>query len=533
MILFIIIFLYALGIRIGTYGIFKKVGVAPWKAFVPILCSMEWQKIIQRPGWWTWMLFIPGVNIFYIASQFSEMSTAFRRYGFWEHFASIMFSVVYIPWLGLSSKEQFYAVGGVKPGQPPIKRTVIREWADAIVFAVVAATLIRIFVAEAYMIPTPSMEKTLLVGDFLFVSKFHYGARIPNTPLALPFVHHTTPVFNTKSYSELIKLPYKTLPGFQKVKRNDMVVFNFPAGDTVLLEDQAPSYYDLVRIEAYRNKTDYNTARQMMWSDPSKHIVGRPVDKRENYIKRCVGIAGDKLEIKDGELFINDAPAYHPDNLYTPYMMVLKDGVGISSETIEDLEIENISNRLGQLPANHFLVLLTKPNMEKLKALNLTSTLEPFYYRKGEVQDLIENIFPNDTMRYKWNVDNFGPIMLPKRGWTVTLTDSIYSQYDRAIRVYENNTVEQRDGKFFINGQETSTYTFKMDYYWLMGDNRHNSQDSRYWGFVPEDHVVGKAWFIWMSYAKDAGKTLKKIRWGRLFSSIHGKWAPEDKNFTE
>ncbi len=534
MILFIIIFIYALGIRIGTYGIFKKLGVAqPWKAFVPVLCSMEWQKIIQKPSWWTWMLFIPGVNIFYVASQFSEMSTAFKRYGFWEHFASIMLSVVYFPWLGFSAKEQFYGVGGVKEGQPPIQRSVVREWADAIVFAVVAATLIRIFVAEAYMIPTPSMEKTLLVGDFLFVSKFHYGARVPNTPLAMPFVHHTIPVFNSKSYSELIKLPYKTLPGFEKVKRNDMVVFNFPAGDTVVLENQAPSYYDIIRYTAYSNHVDYNTARQMLWSDPNTHITARPVDKRENYIKRCVGIAGDKLELKDGTLYINDAPAYHPENLYTPYMMILKGGSGIPVETIEELEMEDISNRLGVLPANHFVVLMTKGNAEKLRAMGVTEKLEPFYYRNSELQEPIENIFPNDTARYKWNVDNFGPIMLPKKGWTVTLTDSIYQQYDRAIRVYENNTVEKRDGKFFINGQETSTYTFKMDYYWLMGDNRHNSQDSRYWGFVPEDHVVGKAWFIWMSYAKDASNAFKKIRWDRLFSSIHGRWAPDEKKFTE
>ncbi|MES2622170.1 MAG: signal peptidase I, partial [Bacteroidota bacterium] len=172
-------------------------------------------------------------------------------------------------------------------------------------------------------------------------------------------------------------------------------------------------------------------------------------------------------------------------------------------------------------------------NMEKLQAMNITTTLTPFFYRNGELQEPIENIFPNDTSRYRWNVDNFGPIMLPRRGWSVTLTDSIYKQYDRAIRVYEGNTVEQRDGKFFINGKETTTYTFKMDYYWLMGDNRHNSQDSRYWGFVPEDHVVGKAWFIWMSYAKDAQSFLKKIRWSRLFSSIHGRWAPDEKKFTE
>lgn len=532
MILLAIIFIYMLGIRIGTYGIFKKLGIEPWKAFVPVVNSFEWQKIIDKPKWWTWMLFIPGVNLFYIASQLTEMSTAFKRYGFLEHFCSVMFAVVYIPYLGFSPSEKFHAAGGVKKGEKPIARSAVREWADAIVFAVVAATLIRIFVAEAYMIPTPSMEKTLLVGDFLFVSKFHYGARVPNTPIALPFVHHTIPVFNCKSYLEWIKLPYKTLPGFQHVKRNDMVVFNFPAGDTVVLENQAPSYYDIIRYTAYQNRVDYTTARQMLWSDANTHIATRPVDKRENYIKRCVAVAGDKLEVKDGVLYINDALAYQPENLYTPYMIVFKDGLGLSADKIQELEMEDISNRLGVLPANHFVVLMTKQHVEELKALDITTSVQPFFYQKDRLQEPIENIFPNDTARYHWNVDNFGPVTLPKKGWTITLNDSIYKQYERAIHVYESNTVEQRDGKFFINGTEASTYTFKMDYYWMMGDNRHNSQDSRYWGFVPEDHIVGKAWFIWMSYAKDASG-LSKIRWSRLFSSIHGRWAPDDKKFTE
>lgn len=520
------------GIRIGTYGIFKKLGVEPWKAFVPVLCSFEWQKIIARPKWWTWMLFIPGVNLFYVASQLTDMSTAFKRYSFWEHFTAVMLAPFYFVWLGFSANEKFLAPGGVKPGQPPVKRSAVREWADAIVFAVVAATLIRIFVAEAYMIPTPSMEKTLLVGDFLFVSKFHYGARIPNTPIALPFVHHTIPVLNCKSYVEWIKLPYMTLPGFEKVKRNDMVVFNFPAGDTVVLENQAPSYYDIVRYTAYSNHVDYNTAREMVWTDPNQHVVARPVDKRENYIKRCVAVPGDKLEVKDGVLYVNDKPAYRPENLYTPYSIVFKAGYVLPEDKIHDLEMENISNRFPGMPADHYVVLMTRNHADELKAMGVTAFLEPFYYRKGYMQSPVQDIFPNDTSLYHWNVDNFGPVYLPKKGSTLTLNDSVYEQYDRAIRVYEGNSVERRNGKFIINGKETTSYTFKMDYYWMMGDNRHNSQDSRYWGFVPEDHIVGKAWFIWMSMDSN-GDLLHKIRWSRLFTSIHSKWAPDDKQFTE
>jgi signal peptidase I len=534
MILLFIILFYMIGIRIGTYGIFKKLGVNdPWKAFVPVLCSLEWQKIIDRPGWWTWMTFIPGVNLFYIASQLTDMSSAFRRHSFWEHFVAVVFAPFYFPYIGFSANERFIGPGGVKPGQPELPRTAVREWADAIVFAVVAATLIRIFVAEAYMIPTPSMEKTLLVGDFLFVSKFHYGARVPNTPLAMPFVHHTIPVFNCKSYLEWIKLPYKTLPGFEKVKRNDMVVFNFPAGDTVVLEDQGPSYYDLVRTLAYQMHVDYNTARQMMWSDESKHIVARPVDKRENYIKRCTGIPGDKLELKNGVLFINDQPAYVPENLYTPYTIVLKDGAGLPAEVVNNLEMKDISNRFGPMPPNHFVALITQKNAQALREMGLTKMDTPFYYAAGSLMEPIANIFPNDISRYHWNVDNFGPIYLPKKGSTIPLNDSVYPEFDRAIRVYENNTVEKKDGKYYINGKQTDTYTFKMDYYWMMGDNRHDSQDSRYWGFVPEDHIVGKAWFIWMSLNSNADSFLDKIRWSRIFTSIHGKWAPSDKKYTE
>ncbi len=544
MIFLLLVVIYMIGIRIGTYGIFKKLGVdKPWKAFVPVLCSQEWQKIIQQPSWWTWMLFIPGVNLFYVASQLTEMSTAFRRHGFWEHFAAVMFAFVYIPYLGFSPNERFIGPGGVKPGQPPLPRSAVREWADAIVFAVVAATLIRIFVAEAYMIPTPSMEKTLLVGDFLFVSKFHYGARVPNTPLAMPFVHHTIPVFNTQSYVEWIKLPYKTLPGFQKVKRNDMVVFNFPAGDTVVLENQGPSYYDIVRYTAAQAGMSYNEARAMIWSDPNTHIAARPVDKRENYIKRCVGVPGDILEIKDGVLYINEAPAYRPENLNTPYLVMFKPGMEPGEALVKELGMENMSGEIDGLPANHFVVLLTQPAMEKLKAMGITNSIAPYSYGKGQIQTYamgrdgkqvaVPSMFPNDVNRYHWNVDNFGPIMIPKKGWTVTLTDSIYQQYDRAIRVYEGNSVEQRDGKFYVNGQEATSYTFKMDYYWMMGDNRHRSQDSRFFGFVPEDHLVGKAWFIWMSFNSNADNFFNKIRWNRLFSSIHGKWAPDDEKYTK
>ena len=337
-------------------------------------------------------------------------------------------------------------------------------------------------------------------------------------------MHHSIGGTNIRSYTDLIELPYLRLPGFEKVKRNDLLVFNFPAGDTVVLENQGPSYYDLVRFAAYQNQVDYNTARQMFWSQSGYHIVARPVDKRENYLKRCVAIPGDKLQIINGELFINDKPAYQPQNLYTPYSLVMKEGSAMSEQLAEALQIENINMRFGALPANHFITLMTKQSADSLRSMHLTNIDTPFYYPAGQVQEPIANIFPNDLQRYHWNVDNFGPIYIPKRGGTITLTDSIYPQYDRVIRVYENNKVERTGGKFFINGKETTTYTFKMDYYWMMGDNRHNSQDSRYWGFVPEDHISGKAWFIYFSKSRTG-----EIRWNRIFNSIHDLWAPKEK----
>ena len=512
--------------HVALHKFFRDAGKNPWLSLVPIIDIFEWLDSIKKPKWWFFILLIPGLDLFYLFVMLLELVKRYKKPTFADKCLAVSFTGIYLSYL-VYNKEFNAGVESEKVKSPVV------ETLGVVAFVLGCIVVFRIFAGEAYMIPTPSMEKTFMVGDYLFVSELSYGPRVPNTPLSLPFVHHTIPAFNCKSYLDIIKLPYLRVPGFEKVKRNDMVVFNFPAGDTVVLENQAPSYYDIIRYTAYSNHVSYTEARQMMWSDANTHIAARPVDKRENYIKRCVAVAGDKLEVKDGNLFINDAPAYRPENLYTPYMIVFKEGMIPSEQKIAELEMENISNRLGALPANHFVVLMTKENVESLKALQITTSLEPFYYRKGELQEPIENIFPNDTLRYRWNVDNFGPVTLPKKGWTITLTDSIYKQYERAIHVYENNTVEQRGGKFFINGQETSSYTFKMDYYWMMGDNRHNSQDSRYWGFVPEDHIVGKAWFIWMSYAKEADSFFKKIRWSRLFSSIHGRWAPDDKKFTE
>ncbi|HEY1166651.1 MAG TPA: signal peptidase I [Chitinophaga sp.] len=378
-------------------------------------------------------------------------------------------------------------------GQPRKRKSAVREWLDAAIFAIIAATLIRTFIFEAYTIPTPSMEKTLLVNDFLFVSKISYGPRIPNTPLAVPFTHHTLPGTKyTKAYSEAVHWPYRRLPGFTDIKRNDVVVFNFPEGDTVALEQQDQSYYGLVR----------SLGRDAVWE--SYHVTSRPVDKRENYIKRCVAEAGDTLSIRDGVVFINSRQAPIPPESERRYM-VQTNGDPLNPERLDELDVT--PNPDATLSAGLFLYNLTPGNVAALKNFPVVKSIKPYF--SGE-----QSVFPYDTANYHWTEENFGPLYIPKKGATVKLDSSNIAIYDRVIRVYEGNTLESKNGQFYINNKPTDSYTFKMNYYWMMGDNRNNSLDSRYWGFVPEDHVVGKAWLIWMSYGNGS------IRWSRLFRTI-------------
>ncbi len=393
-----------------------------------------------------------------------------------------------------------------KKNPPEGKQTKVVEWVDAIIFAVIAATFIRMFFIEAYTIPTSSMEKTMLIGDYLFVSKTSYGPKLPNTPLSFPFVHHTMPFSTTtKSYVEWIKNPYRRIAGFGKVKNNDVVVFNFPEGDTVALNVQNQSYYQLVR--AY--------GRDRVWSEKETfgNIVSRPVDKRENYIKRCVGIPGDVIELKNGQLYVNGKPQQHfPGMQYDN--IVTTNGAGINKRTLEEMHIAEDDRHA--YSSSQYLFPLTEQNEEKFKSMkNVVSvqrTLAP-----ADKWD--QDIFPFSP-NYQWNVDNFGPLEIPKKGQTVKLTIENLPVYRRIIDVYEENDLKVKDSTIYINGQPADSYTFKMDYYWMMGDNRHNSADSRYWGFVPEDHIVGKAVFIWLSLDKDQ-PFYNKIRWSRLFSFVH------------
>jgi signal peptidase I len=357
--------------------------------------------------------------------------------------------------------------------KPKKKKSEVRSWIDAIGFAVIAATILRTFLIEAYTIPTSSMEKSMLIGDFLFVSKVAYGPRVPMTPIAFPLVHHTMPIGNGKSYTEAVQLPYHRMKGLGEIKRNDCVVFNWPA-----------------------------------------ETLGRPVDKKENYVKRCVGVPGDKIELIDAQLMVNDAPQEEPEGMKKQWHYnVSTKGTGLNPNIL--YEKYDITEGGYGRNKNEYNLTLTNESRDAIQNFTNVTSVKRQYEKGGIYADYI---FPHDK-NFKWNVDNFGPITVPAAGETVSITTENLSIYKDIIERYENNKLEVVAGEIYINDKVATTYTFAMDYFWMMGDNRHNSADSRFWGFVPENHIVGKALFVWMSWDKNA-KGLKKIRWNRLFSSV-------------
>ncbi len=448
--------------------VFPKADYQWWKALIPFYNVYIWLMITGRPLWWLILSFIPLINLILIIALLVEMLKSFGQNEIYQHLAGILLFFLYFPYMGLASGVTYQG----KASEIDKKhKSVAREWVDALIFAVIAATLIRAFVIEAYTIPTSSMEDTLLVGDFLFVSKFHYGPRLPMTPIAFPFAHHTMPIIGTKSYVEWVKLPYYRFPGLENIERNDIVVFNYPVQDF------------------------------------------RPVDKRENYIKRCVALPGDTLKIKNRQLFVNGDTAYNPPQMQYSYI-VKTDGSSLNQKLLTEMDITEggPTSKPGV-----YTFHLTKAKAEKLNELKVVENVRPLKLPKGVEPDVL---FPNlSSQDYNWNLNNYGPLWIPEEGATVSLTPKNLPLYKRVIEVYEGHELEQKDGEIYIDGEQADRYTFEMDYYFMMGDNRHNSQDSRYWGYVPEDHVVGKAWLIWLSIDPN-GSFLDKIRWGRLFSVI-------------
>jgi signal peptidase I len=351
--------------------------------------------------------------------------------------------------------------------KPPKSKT--REWVDALLFAIIASTIIRGLLFSAYAIPSGSMEGTELTGDYLFVSKFAYGPRMPITPLSIPFMEPV--VHGVKTYISSLQLPYFRLPGLSDPKKGDIVVFN----------------------------------------KPEEADAGIPVDQRTTLIKRCQAAPGDLLTIVNAQVYINGKAAANAPNAQTSYTVVT-DGRDINPQIFDDLHIEVRQS----LAVNTYEMIIPNQNVATLKSYSNIKSVAPLVQPAGQPD---AEIFPHDA-KFKWNLDNFGPLVLPKKGWTVKLNDSTLTLYRRAIEVYEHNKVQTEGKDILINGQKADSYTFKMNYYWMMGDNRHDSEDSRYWGFVPEDHIVGKALFIWMSLDEN-GSFLNKIRWSRLFRGVN------------
>lgn len=434
------------------------------------------------------------------------------------------------------------------------------EWADAIGFALVAVWVINTFFFQNYQIPSSSLEKSLLVGDFLFVSKMSYGTRSPMTPLSFPLAQHTLPLLNTKSYVDKPQVKYQRFAGLgdTQVKRGEIVVFNFPAGDTVALNQQAQDFYSLSKINPNGSIGVRNDKYQY------GEIVYRPVDRRENYVKRCMGLPGETIELKDDHVYINGEQVADPENMQLRYY-VQTDGTPISEKVFNDLGISkedymvnygtpqetpyysalpdssspNFSLDSMRLAMNGFVAKnnsfgilyglpLTKKMVEELKSkpfvLSVVKEKErvysPYELANGKVLDYYPFYYPIDY-RTGWTRSDYGPLWIPQKGATITFdTDVDYkvAAYERCIKNYEHNDFKYEGGKVYINGQQADSYTFKFDYYFMMGDNRHNSADSRSWGFVPEDHIVGSPLFIWLSLDKDKGWFSGKIRWNRIFT---------------
>ena len=492
---------------LGTWKLYIKAGRKAWEAAIPIYNAIVLMKIINRPPWWTLLLFIPIVNLIMFPVIWVETLRSFGRNSNIDTFLGVCTFGLYIYYINYTQDVTYISDRSLKP------RTAAGEWISSILFAVVAATIVHTYVMQPFTIPTSSLEKTLLVGDFLFVSKFHYGARMPMTAISFPMVHDSIPVIGTKSYLDQPQLPYFRLPGFQKIKRNDIVVFSWPT-DTLI---------------------DINR--------PGKGFKVKPLDKKSNYVKRCVGVPGDELQIKDGYVYINGEQNVLPDRakLQFRYKIISKNSFvktdnkgrytnqpsafvsshfNISDIYISDIDRENkIITHIAQMTDEAYEKVKNNPNVIEVEKL----TEEEGVWN--------QSVFPQDP-RFNWNTKYFGPITIPRAGTTIDISVENISLYKRIIEVYEgsefgiNNKISLSGTQVMLNNKQIKKYTFLQDYYWMMGDNRDNSQDARMWGLVPFNHVVGKPVFIWMSWDTNAKGIMNKIRWDRMFTTVSGEGKP-------
>lgn len=507
--IFIVYLIGTLIVFLPSFGfakLFAKAGVPSWKAYVPFYNTWIMQDLAKRPKHWVFWQFIPVVGWFISPGIFIEFTKLFGRFGLGHHTAASLAGPIYFPYLAYKEDPAFIGPEAVKKH----KKKAWREWVDAAIFAVVAATLIRTFVFEAYTIPTGSMEKTLLIKDFLFVSKLSYGPRIPNTPLSVPFVHNYLPGSSRKSYSEAIKIPYTRWFG-SSPKRGDVVVFNFPAGDTVINTDDYQSKHPYYQVCRELGNGDIDKGRRIVLNDPDRYPLAiHPIDKTDNYIKRCIAVAGDTVKIVNSDVYINGEKSELPHYSQMDYEITTKQPLDADFAKSEfDVDIYNQQEVRPMGGNKYYFYVLTARSIEKMRKSPLITNITPIV----DTTPTYNPAFEDYVWENKWTVDNYGSIWIPKKGATLPLNDSTYSIYQRVIRVYEKNDFFKRDSKYYLNGKEVNSYTFKMDYYWMMGDNRHQSQDSRFWGFVPEDRIVGKAWMIWFSW--DGGP-----RWNRFFNIV-------------
>lgn len=519
---------------LGTWRLYLRAGRKPLEALIPVYNAVVLMKIINRPKWWVILLFIPIINLIMFPVIWVETIRSFGKNSNLDTFLVIATLGLYMYYINYTQDVDHYPNRDLKP------RTATGEWVSSILFAVVAATFVHTYFIQPYVIPTSSLEKTLLVGDFLFVSKFHYGARVPMTTVAAPMVHDTLPVIKTKSYLNKPQLPYMRLPGFQKIERNDIVVFSWPT--------------DTVRY--FRDKSNIH--------------IDKPIDKKSNYVKRCVGIPGDTLSIKNGFVYINGKQTELPDRAKTQFYHTVTTKTPIDARFVQkynspefwraykiesrywdDSKVQNYlkSNDVqaylheqsrdsttvdvvGFVPTHAMNRLKMSPLANKIN-LNVTLEIAEAMRKDKNVVSVEKfnyaptiDVFPHSP-GLNWSIDNFGPVYIPEEGKTISLTVQNLPLYRMIIEEYEKNVLEVKGNQILINGEVTNSYTFQQDYFWMMGDNRHNSEDARYWGYVPEDHIVGKPVFIWMSIdGINDGIKNWKVRWDRVFTTVGGSGKP-------
>ena len=469
----------------GTCKLYEAAGRKRWEAAIPVYNAIVLLKIIGRPSWWTILLFIPIINLIMFPVIWVETLKSFGKKSSIDTFLGIISLGFYITYISYTQPLQYESNRNLNADNKTA------DTLSSLIFAIIVATLVHTYFIQPYTIPTSSLEKSLLVGDFLFVSKMNYGARVPMTTVALPMVHDSIPMTKRKSYLSWPQLPYLRLPSFEKIKNSDIVVFNWPA-DTV-----------------YK------------FRDNSGRRADKPIDKKSNYVKRCVGIAGDSLAIIDGIVHINGKELILPERAKPQYSykLALDGKTPVDFEFLfKDMDITDGGGFTTEARDTLYVAALTQANANRFKNIPGISSVT-----RNISKGVEDGIFPHIN---KWNRDNYGPIYIPQAGKSVAINFMSLPFYSHIITEYEKNTLEIKGSDIYINGEKTTTYTFKQDYYWMMGDNRHNSEDSRYWGFVPADHIVGKPVFIWMSWDSN-GKGLNKVRWERLFTTVGGDGQPQ------